>query len=189
MRRRTPLRAGAVAGLGAAAGCTAGFDSAGFRESFEDGLGDWKPGAHVGPEVPLEEFEWEIAVSDERALAGDRSLRVTDEGDDNAATPFRSNGAELPRERERLFWSESESFNTLRNAVMRLGPEPPTAEEDFPVPGMSTAELGQTPTAGSGSRSTTAGAGTRTVSSGPRHRSRRTSSTSPSERPSSGRRR
>ena len=75
MRRRTPLRAGAVAGLGAAAGCTAGFDSAGFRESFEDGLGDWKPGAHVGPEVPLEEFEWEIAVSDERTSSTSPSER------------------------------------------------------------------------------------------------------------------
>lgn len=44
--------------------------------------------------------------------------------------------------------SESESFNTLRNAVVRLGPEPPTAEEDFPAPGMNTAELGQTPCGG-----------------------------------------
>lgn len=29
-------------------------------------------------------------------------------------------------------WSETGSFDTLRDAVMRLGPETPAAEEDFP---------------------------------------------------------
>lgn len=46
------------------------------------------------------------------------------------------------------FWSESESVNTLRDAVMWLGPGAPEAEEDFPSPGVNTSVLGETPYGG-----------------------------------------
>jgi hypothetical protein len=42
------------------------------------------------------------------------------------------------------FWSPSESFNHIRSAVMRLGPEPPTDEQDFPGPGENTTDSGET---------------------------------------------
>lgn len=96
------------------------------------------------------EFEWELGVSDMEAAAGDYSLRVWNEGDhDDGVTwglhpiPIDS-GRAYQVEVTAQFWSESESFNTLRDAVLRLGPNPPDAEEDFPHPGVNTSELGET---------------------------------------------
>lgn len=154
MNRRTLLRAGAAAGLAALAGCATGYSESRFDGGFEDGLGNWTTGAHIGPEVPLEEFDWSIDVTDERAATGSRSLRVRNEGDYDDGTCWASHP--IPVEPGRAytasvtatFWSESESFNTLRNAVMRLGPEPPEAEEDFPDPGQNTTPLGVTPYGG-----------------------------------------
>ena len=45
-------------------------------------------------------------------------------------------------------WSESESFNLLRHAVARLGPEPPETEQDFPDPGQNTSTLPDGPYGG-----------------------------------------
>jgi hypothetical protein len=38
-------------------------------------------------------------------------------------------------------WSESESFNLLRHAVARLGPEPPETKQAFPDAGQNTSAL------------------------------------------------
>jgi hypothetical protein len=46
------------------------------------------------------------------------------------------------------FWSDSESFNTIRHAVMRLGPDPAEVEDDFPQLGVNSTELGETPFGG-----------------------------------------
>ena len=148
------LRAGAAAGTVAVAGCLYGADEPAFREGFEGGIGEWETDAAIGPEVDVESFEWEVGVSDERAAAGARSLRVWNEGDHDDGTtwavhavpvePGRAYRAEVTAE----LWSESESFNTLRDAVMRLGPEPPEREEDFPQPGVNTTALGETPYGG-----------------------------------------
>lgn len=128
--------------------------SSAFREGFEDGVGEWKGDVAIGPEVDIDEFEWELEVSDGEAVAGDRSLRIWNEGDyDDGVTwgvhpvPVES-GQSYRATVTAQFWSESESFNTIRDAVMRLGPEPPNVEEDFPHPGVNTTALGETPYGG-----------------------------------------
>ncbi|GAA5433471.1 hypothetical protein [Haloarcula japonica] len=154
MLRRDMIRVGAAVGATTLAGCTGGSTGPAFGEGFEDGLGDWESGAAIGPEVELSEFEWEFGVSDTEAASGDRSLRIWNEGDyDDGVTwgvhPVSvESGQAYQVTVSAQFWSESESFNTLRDAVMRLGPEPPAVEEDFPHPGVNTTDLGQTPYGG-----------------------------------------
>ena len=154
MLRREVLRT--CGGLGAVgtAGCLNGPSGAAFREGFESGLGDWKGGAAIGPEVDVEEFEWELGVSDAEALEGDHSLRIWNEGDHDDGVTWGVHPIPVePGQTYQVtvtaqFWSESESFNTLRDAVMRLGPEPPKTEDGFPHPGMNTTALGETPYGG-----------------------------------------
>ena len=154
MFRRDMIRAGVAAGAATIAGCAGESTGPAFEEGFEDGLGDWESGAAIGPEVELSEFEWEFGVSASEAASGDHSLRIWNEGDyDDGVTwgvhPVSiESGQAYEITVSAQFWSESESFNTLRDAVMRLGPEPPDVEEDFPHPGVNTTELGQTPYGG-----------------------------------------
>jgi hypothetical protein len=154
MLRRELLRTGGAAGTAAVAGCLGGTSDPAFEEGFENGLGEWESGAAIGPEVDIDEFEWEFGLSGEEAASGDRSLRIWNEGDyDDGVTwgvhpvPVES-GSAYDVTVSAQFWSESESFNTIRNAVMRLGPEPPEVEEDFPHPGVNTTDLGETPYGG-----------------------------------------
>jgi hypothetical protein len=154
MRRRELLRMGATGSLVAAAGCVRDSEGPAFEEGFEDGLGDWERGAAIGPEVDLREFEWEVGVSDAEAASGERSLRIWNEGDydDGVTWAVHPVAVEPGRAYEitvaAQFWSESESFNTLRDALMRLGPERPSVEADFPNPGVNTTALGETPYGG-----------------------------------------
>ena len=145
------LAGGAAAALG---GCLDAADAPAFAEGFEDGLGDWTAGAAIGPEVDLEDFEWTVEVSDAEAAEGTRSLRIWNEGDydDGVTWAVHPVAVEPGRAYEvtvrAQLWSESESFNTLRDVVLRLGPAPPAAEEDFPHPGVNTTALGETPYGG-----------------------------------------
>lgn len=114
----------------------------------------WETGAHVGPEVDQEEFEWTVDVSGEQAAEGERSLRIVNEGNYDDGTTWAVHpvsiepGQSYTATVTASFWSETESFNVLRNAVMRLGPEQPETEEDFPDPGVNTTALGVTPYGG-----------------------------------------
>ncbi|WP_241686221.1 hypothetical protein [Halorubrum amylolyticum] len=84
MRRRALLRTGAgigAVGLAGIAGCTGGSDDSTFEEGFEGGVGDWKFGATLGPEVDVDEFDWEAPASEEEAASGERSLRIWNQGD------------------------------------------------------------------------------------------------------------
>jgi len=127
---------------------------AAFSERFEDGADDWETDAHIGPEVDISEFEWEIETTGEQAASGDRSLAIYNEGDYDDGTCWAVHPVSVESGRaydvtvSASFWSESESFNILRNAVMRIGPERPEVEEDFPAPGLSTTDLGETPYGG-----------------------------------------
>lgn len=153
MNRRDVLRTGSMVVAGSA-GCLGRTDAPDFTEGFEDGIGGWEAGAAIGPEVDIDEFEWELDVSDAEAAEGNRSLRIWNEGDyDDGVTwgvhPVRiDSGRRYRIEVIGQFWSESESFNTIRHAVMRLGVERPETEEDFPPPGVNTADLGETPYGG-----------------------------------------
>jgi hypothetical protein len=117
-------------------------------------MGEWAVGAAIGPEVDVDDFEYAVAVSRERAASGERSLRIFNEGDHDDGTAWAVHAVPVDPDRAYTatvaaeFWSESESFNTLRDAVMRLAPEPPTAEDDFPDPGVNTRALGETPYGG-----------------------------------------
>ncbi|MFW6316847.1 MAG: hypothetical protein ACOC06_00075 [Halorubrum sp.] len=154
MFRRELLRTGVGAGGVAVAGCLGGSTDAAFEEGFEDGLGDWESGAAIGPEVEIEEFEWEFGVSGTEAASGERSLRIWNEGDYDDGVTWGVHPVAVEADAaydvtvSAQFWSESESFNTLRDAVMRLGSDPPEVEEDFPHPGVNTTDLGETPYGG-----------------------------------------
>ncbi|MFA1612436.1 hypothetical protein [Halobellus rubicundus] len=153
MDRRDLLCRGAAAGTLALAGCLGGDDPA-FTDGFESGLDGWEPAAAIGPEVDLADFDWEVAVSDAQAASGDRSLRIWNEGDYDDGVTWATRPVSISTDgTSRInvtaqFWSESESFNTLRDAVMRLGPERPAAEADFPDPGLNTSALRETPYGG-----------------------------------------
>ena len=150
MFRRELLRGGTAGGVVALAGCLGVPSEPEFREGFEDGIGEWVANAAIGPEVDLEAFDWVVDVSDREASTGDRSLRIWNEGDYDDGVTWAVHPVSVEPERQyrttvtAQFWSESESFNTLRDAGMRLGPEPPSVEEDFPQPGVNTTDLGET---------------------------------------------
>ena len=141
-------------GVGGLAGCTASSGGPAFAESFEDGLGDWTPAATIGPEVDIEDFAWEVDVSDAEAAAGSRSLRVWNQGDYDDGVTWATHPISIePGQAYRIevsgqFWSESESFNTIRHAVMRLGPDPAEVEADFPQLGVNSSTLGETASGG-----------------------------------------
>jgi hypothetical protein len=158
LSRRDALRAGAAVGLGTAlAGCTLpgngdGGDEPLFAESFEEGLGDWETAAHIGPEEELSDFEWGIERSDEQSVDGDWSLSVFTEGDHDDGTAWAT--TELSAGDAEAFevtfeaWSESESFNILRNVVASLAPEAPEDEQDFPDPGQNSSNVDGAPYGG-----------------------------------------
>ena len=154
MRRREVLKAGLGGVLIGTAGCTGSGSARGFSEGFEDGIGQWEADAAIGPEVDIEEFDWELGVSTDQAASGTRSLRIWNEGDYDDGVTWAVHPVDIDPDRAyqitvtAQFWSESGSFNTLRDAVLRLGPEPPEVEEDFPQPGVNTGTLGQTPYGG-----------------------------------------
>jgi hypothetical protein len=126
-----------------------GGDGLGFHERFEGGLGEWESAAAIGPEVDIEEFEWEVGVSSEAAFAGDQSVRIWNEGRYDDGTTWIvhpvsvESGQAYDATVSAQFWSQSESFNRIRTAVMRLGPEPPDSEQDFPGPGENTTDSGE----------------------------------------------
>ncbi|MFB9826211.1 hypothetical protein [Halobaculum roseum] len=160
MHRRDALRAAgglAATGLGSLAGCVVGRrPPPPLADSFEDGIDAWTTDAAIGPEVPLDEFEWSISPSTERANTGARSVEVFTEGDydDGIAWLTRPiDTSEVDADVLRVSahaWSESESFNVLRNLAVRIGPEPPETEEDFPPP--ETVTTPESPTAVGGLR-------------------------------------
>ncbi|RAW46235.1 hypothetical protein DQW50_05565 [Halorubrum sp. 48-1-W] len=154
MFRRETLRVGASLGVIGVAGCLDRGDGPEFTEGFEDGLDAWESASAIGPEVDIEDFEWEVDVSETEAVEGERSLRVWNEGDyDDGVTwvsrpiPVES-GRAYEIEATGQFWSESESFNTIRHAVMRLGPDPAEVEDDFPQLGVNSTDFDETPIGG-----------------------------------------
>lgn len=152
MHRRDVLKiCGGGNGL---AGCLAQSGETTFTEGFENGIGDWQGGAAIGPEVDLADFEWEIGVDDTEAVEGEHSLRVWNEGRHDDGTTWAIHP--IPIESGRVYdvrvmaeyWSPGESFNLIRSAVMYLGPDPPSREEDFPQSGQNTTDFDESPIGG-----------------------------------------
>jgi hypothetical protein len=154
MLRREVLSGGVIIGLTGVAGCTSPQAGSDFTEGFEDGIGDWESNATIGPEVDIEDFAWEVDVSGTEAIEGERSLRIWNQGDYDDGVTWVTHpisvepGQAYEIQASGQFWSESESFNTIRHAVMRLGPDPATVEEDFPQLGVNSTEFGETPFGG-----------------------------------------
>lgn len=154
MRRRAILQAGIITGASAVAGCLGSTDEPRFQEGFEDGLRKWTKDSAISEEPDPQNFEQEVGVSQEQAAEEEHSLRIWNVGDyDDGMTwvvhpisiePGEAYDVEVTAQ----FWSETESFNILRHAVMRLGPDLPETEKDFPDPGQNTTPLGETPYGG-----------------------------------------
>jgi hypothetical protein len=138
--RRRFLRSGVAAAAVGLAGCrTATGDDPLLTEGFESGMDGWRTHSHIGPEEEQSAFEWEIARSQTQAAAGEWSLEVFTEGDHDDGTAWATTELAVPGGASSFSasvsaWSESESFNTLRNLVVSLGPDPPEEEADFPRP-------------------------------------------------------
>lgn len=140
--RRDLLATAATVATGVAvAGCSTprAAGPSGFEEGFEGGLDDWDAAGHVGSDAGGE-FQWQVEATDERTRGGDRSTAIFTEGrfDDGTAWLVRPVSLEAGR-RHRFrgsayYYSETESFNVTRHAVLYLGPERPDAEGDFPPP-------------------------------------------------------
>ena len=151
--RRDLLRTGVgltAVGLG---GCLdAPRRSALLSDGFERGLKGWTTHAHIGPEEPLSAFDRRIERSREHAATGEWSLELFTEGDHDDGTAWAT--TELDPGDASSFdvsvraWSPSESFNTLRNLVVYLGPEEPTTEADFPDPGANSTAVPDAPFGG-----------------------------------------
>ncbi|MFB6270511.1 MAG: hypothetical protein ABEH83_11235 [Halobacterium sp.] len=154
MDRRAFLAAVGAGATAAVAGCSSPRASPAFTEGFEDGIGDWEARATVGPEVDVEDFEWTVDVTEEEAVEGEQSLRMWNEGDHDDGVTWATHpvsvdaGRAYDIEVAGQFWSDSESFNMIRHAVMRLGPEPAAVEADFPEPGADSSDFGETPYGG-----------------------------------------
>jgi hypothetical protein len=154
MFRREAIRAGVGIGVIGIAGCTSPRAGSDFAEGFEEGIGDWESRATIGPEVDIEDFAWEVTVSETETAEGERSLQVWNQGDYDDGVTWATHPISVePGQAYRIeasgqFWSESESFNTIRHAVMRLGPDPATVEEDFPQLGVNSTAFGETPIGG-----------------------------------------
>jgi len=154
MYRRAVLRTGAAMSIIGVAGCMNQNSSPNLTEGFEDGLTGWSSHATIGPEVDLADFEWEVDISETEAADGERSLRVWNEGDYDDGVTWASQPIQIESvqayniEATGQFWSDSESFNTIRHAVMRLGPEPAEVEDDFPQLGVNSTDFGETPYGG-----------------------------------------
>lgn len=135
-----------------AAGCITVEDTDVFRESFEEPIAEWERVAAIGPEVPLEAFEWSIGRSERRAAEGSWSCTITTGGAHDDGTAWIVRPIELPdAETYRVdlqAWSPSESFNVLRHLVVVLAPESPRGEADFPDPGQNTTEIVNAPYGG-----------------------------------------
>jgi hypothetical protein len=160
LTRRGALRAGAAVGVGTAlAGCSTpasdgpGGDETLLTEGFEDGFDDWETAAHIGAEASLSAFEWTIERSRDQADAGEWSLEVFTEGDHDDGTAWAVTERSAPAAAGGFdvsfsAWSQSESFNTLRNVVAYLGPAAPTEEGDFPDPGQNSSNVDGAPSGG-----------------------------------------
>lgn len=158
MSERTPTRRGVIrAGAGVCsvglAGCRTASSDAPLTESFESDLDGWTTHSDIGPEEPEEAFEWAIERSETQAADGDWSLEVFTEGDHDDGTAWATTELEPPADADSFSvsfqaWSQSESFNILRNVVAYLGPEEPREEGDFPDPGGNSSAIPDAPYGG-----------------------------------------
>lgn len=130
------------AGLVAVAGCAGTTGTVSVQWGFE---ADEPLETHgsVGPADGTHDFEWRVERSQAEVYTGEWALEVFTEGDydDGTAWAVRPISVEAGLTYEARVaaqaWSRSESFNTLRHLVMRLGAEKPRSEDDFPDPGMT----------------------------------------------------
>lgn len=108
-------------------------------DGFEEGLAGWSTAAHIGPDA-ADPFDWRIEVTDERSAEGEQCLAVFTEGDHDDGTAWVVRP--IPVERGVAYdvqgsvraFAASESFNTVRQLVVALGPDAPAEEGDFPAP-------------------------------------------------------
>lgn len=114
-----------------------------FKESFEEGFGEWILGADVPPDPdnPEHTVAWNITRSTDVSKTGQYSLKLFIDGRQDDGTIWvarRINPAVGRIVRIRVsfqLYSESESFNTIAAVYGYIGLRKPLREDDFTVLG------------------------------------------------------
>jgi hypothetical protein len=114
-----------------------------LKESFEEGFGEWVPGADVPPDPsgPEHAAAWNITRSTEVSKTGQYSLKLfidgrQDDGTIWVARRVRFAGGRVVRIRVSFqLYCESESFNTIAAVCAYIGLREPLREGDFTVLG------------------------------------------------------
>jgi hypothetical protein len=121
-----------------------------LSQGFEDGLGDWVKGADVpaDPNHPGQTVNWTINVVTNQSYAGNHSAQFYIDGRQDDGTIWLTHNLTLTPNTTRnvtvsfQLWSNSESFNTLANAVAYIGTKNATSEGDFQVVGAANQAAG-----------------------------------------------
>ncbi len=114
-----------------------------FKESFEEGFGEWVPGADVplDPNNPGHTVAWNITRSTAVSKTGQYSLKLLIDGRQDDGTIWVGRRISLAGGRvvrikvSFKLYSESESFNTMAVVCAYIGLREPLREDDFTVLG------------------------------------------------------
>jgi hypothetical protein len=112
-----------------------------FREGFEGEWNSWEKAADVpdDPNRPGQKVAWAIDTSEEQAIQGNKSAKFTLDGRQDDGTIWLARSFRAPANKAFLmdlsfmFWSASESFNTLAKVAAYAGRLKPQREADFHV--------------------------------------------------------
>ena len=114
-----------------------------IREDFEEKLDDWAVDADVplDPNNPGSFVEWNITRSNDVAHSGEYSLKYFIDGRQDDGTIWIERKLSVKKNSRAkikisfMFYSESESFNTIASICTYAGIRNPEAEEDFVILG------------------------------------------------------
>jgi hypothetical protein len=126
-----------------------------INQGFENGLGDWATGDWVtGADVPADpnhpgqHVNWTINIVANQSFSGNHSAQFYLNGLQDDGTIWIARNLTLTPDTTKnvtvtfQLWSQSESFNTIANAVVHVGTKNAATEADFHVVGAANQAAG-----------------------------------------------